>query len=169
MGCIQHASDDIALPIVERFIRSANSHCGGVILGFYFMRYRDGDISGKSTEECIAGILWLYGRVSVRRGLTSLVDCGWLEVVPPDPYAIKDILYSHSRISDISNRCAWCKLRSNFIETHHWPVRAIDGGTDTVRICRTCHKRYHQIEMTIMYKPTDSSLKMFSEMGDIEI
>lgn len=41
--------------------------------------------------------------------------------------------------------CRFCGYDRSFLDKHHYPVRAAQGGTDTINICANCHREFHQM------------------------
>lgn len=39
--------------------------------------------------------------------------------------------------------CEWCNKKTLVIHEHHFPIEKRMGGTETVKICPTCHAEYH--------------------------
>lgn len=39
--------------------------------------------------------------------------------------------------------CEWCKKKTLILHEHHFPIPKFNGGTETVKICPTCHFEYH--------------------------
>ena len=42
--------------------------------------------------------------------------------------------------------CEWCNNAFESLESHHFPVPKRNGGKDIVRICHTCHHKFHDYE-----------------------
>lgn len=41
--------------------------------------------------------------------------------------------------------CLFCGYNKSFLDEHHYPIRAKDGGTNTISICSNCHREFHYI------------------------
>lgn len=41
--------------------------------------------------------------------------------------------------------CEWCKGETYAIHEHHHPIKKCEGGTETIKICASCHCEFHHL------------------------
>lgn len=115
-----------------------------------------------SIKEIKAELGWYIGESHCKTSIRKLLELDLLVRTTRTAEQTKDILFINKPTSDPS-LCVWCKEKSRSMENHHWPIGREQGGTETVRICEYCHKEYHALERSKVFKPSVKSLEMFKE------
>ena len=41
--------------------------------------------------------------------------------------------------------CLFCGYKKTTLDEHHYPIRAKDGGANTISICPNCHRLFHEL------------------------
>lgn len=42
--------------------------------------------------------------------------------------------------------CEWCKINTEVLHEHHYPIRKEHRGIEVVKICPNCHHEFHKLE-----------------------
>jgi len=46
---------------------------------------------------------------------------------------------------DYISGCIFCGISHITLDEHHYPIRAKDGGVNTITICPNCHRHFHEL------------------------
>lgn len=91
---------------------------------------------------------------TLNRRIASLCKKGIIEKINSDDFIVGLLKSKKPSIIKIKGavKCNWCKGVVVYLQEHHHPIRACDGGKDIVRICPSCHYEYHYLKMTGILK-----------------
>lgn len=69
-------------------------------------------------------------------------------IVACDFLRLKDLVIAESIARPDSGECEceWCGNKVERLEEHHFPFPKRLGGSETVRICPECHRKFHRLE-----------------------
>lgn len=96
------------------------------------------------------------GERSIQRTLSDLKDAGHLRMqisagLPSDK-AVQILCAKEGQRFPYVPRyavhpleCPWCKGETIILHAHHFPIPRSEGGTETIRICASCHAEYHAL------------------------
>lgn len=80
---------------------------------------------------------------SVSRTINSLIKKDYIE---------KKINYSDDEVFNILKKsnlyekcCIFCGYSKSTLDEHHYPIRAKNGGTKTIKLCANCHREFHEL------------------------
>lgn len=90
-------------------------------------------ISKRTTQKAVSGLL----KNKYIRKLTDLEKFNYLNS--------KNLNNSETGFI----KCAWCKINTNIIHEHHYPISRSNGGNNVVKICPNCHSDFHASLFTI--------------------
>jgi len=49
--------------------------------------------------------------------------------------------------------CLFCGIDDIPLERHHFPIRRVDGGKETIKLCPNCHRKFHELaDYTFPYR-----------------
>lgn len=60
-------------------------------------------------------------------------------------YTYKEVFDILSKGYSHENGCIICGYSKSTLDEHHYPVRAKNGGNETISICANCHREFHEI------------------------
>ena len=112
--------------------------------------------SRRLSVSFLAGVTGLSSQ-TVTEACKALSGKQWIEISEIlAPSEIKEMVVHGKRPQYWQNpgaqKCQWCKGTTAVLHEHHYPIRNVDGGIDTVSICPNCHAEYHSIESSREYK-----------------
>jgi hypothetical protein len=76
---------------------------------------------------------------SVLSALKELIDMGLARKILITDKEAFDLLCRNSA----DTGCLFCGWNNAALDSHHYPVRAKDGGIETIDICPNCHREFH--------------------------
>jgi hypothetical protein len=86
-------------------------------------------------------IIKAKSRNGMRKRLMNLVSKGVLDrIVFHD-----DFVYEKLKSGQFIKGCHFCGYDKSALDEHHYPIRAKDGGTETISICANCHREFHTL------------------------
>lgn len=75
----------------------------------------------------------------------------------------KEVFETLNKQSCGNGGCLFCGYNKSFLDKHHYPKRAKDGGTSTISICSNCHREFHYMaDYSKKYRPSTSLLLKIS-------
>lgn len=78
---------------------------------------------------------------SISRSINDLIRKGYLK--RHETYT--DIeAFELLNSSNSVNGCLFCGFNRCTLDKHHYPIRAKDGGLDTINLCPNCHRMFHE-------------------------
>lgn len=102
-------------------------------------------IDWKNTKDVkILAELSGLSKSTIKRHIKKLQEFGFVDTEENiSQEQIKEKLFSYEK----RFKCEWCNQNVYLIEEHHYPIPKRQGGTDVVKICPTCHRTFHNIEL----------------------
>jgi hypothetical protein len=137
------ASTHIEVP--NYFIDEAMSGLSGKALVSYLAILRRSDIfqGGKFcawTSELMR-ITGISDPRSVGSAINELIGAGLIERTRINDQEA----YEYLKKGEFKYGCYFCGYNRSPLDAHHYPVRAKDGGAETINICANCHREFHQL------------------------
>ena len=53
------------------------------------------------------------------------------------------LMFEKLNVKNSDNGCLFCGYDSSPLDKHHFPIRAKEGGSETIEICANCHREFH--------------------------
>lgn len=107
------------------------------------MIYSTMDWHGSPDLKNLEGIL---GKKVIKSNIRKLEKLGILPKNIHSPQEIAEILKNKPTEGVGRHVCEWCSRKTLLLHEHHFPISKLKGGTETVRICGTCHYEYHHLQ-----------------------
>ena len=83
-----------------------------------------------------------FTKESISRSISNLIRKGYL--IRVKKYSDNDAFKTlNKKSSDVG--CLFCGFSEVTLDNHHYPIRAKDGGEDTIRLCPNCHRKFHEL------------------------
>lgn len=79
---------------------------------------------------------------SISRSISKLISKGFIEKY--ENITDKEAFESISKGTLSSYGCRLCGYSKCTLDEHHYPIRAKDGGTNTIPLCPNCHRLFHE-------------------------
>jgi hypothetical protein len=85
---------------------------------------------------------------TTRNLINKLNKNGVIEILKMDPEEMKNILANKNFTNKgIGTKiCQWCNCKTILVHEHHYPIPKRLNGTETVKICPSCHYEYHHLQ-----------------------
>ena len=101
-------------------------------------------------DNAVADLPLLYKQPrTLSRNLSKLENMGLIRLVGHNHDLVEYIKSKAKKRKSIFEsaglECEWCGDKVMILESHHYPIQRVDGGTETVNICPTCHSMYHNL------------------------
>lgn len=92
-------------------------------------------------------ILTFIDSSTIKRIVNRLETLGLIKKVNTNREMIIDKLKSKPSVIGVGNKlCTLCKSTTAQLHNHHYPIKASEGGTETIGICPNCHFEFHYME-----------------------
>lgn len=92
-------------------------------------------------------ILTFIDSSTIKRIISKLETLGLIKKVNTNRKMIIDKLKSKPSVTGVGSKvCALCKSTTAQLHNHHYPLKASEGGTETIGICPNCHFEFHYME-----------------------
>lgn len=100
-----------------------------------------------NTESINNNVLDFISNSTFKRIISNLVDKKLLKKVNTNRSLIIEKLKSKPAVIGVGNKqCSICKSITAQIHNHHYPIKACEGGTETIELCPNCHFEFHFME-----------------------
>lgn len=83
--------------------------------------------------------------VSEKRVSSILKSLIRKEYLRTHSYSDKEVFEIISKGITYEDGCFFCGYSKSYLDKHHYPIRAKDGGKDTIDICSNCHREFHEL------------------------
>jgi len=92
--------------------------------------------------------------------LQQLAQREWVSARTVSDNEAHELLATKARYSLATtpgSECEWCGAITPVLEKHHHPIKARDGGQETVNICGSCHAEFHFLTESVFYCATEKA------------
>ena len=86
-------------------------------------------------------LLNITNKKTVYKKIQKLKDLKLISFTKLSDKQVYDILNK----SDSKTGCLFCGYNRCSLDKHHYPIRAKDGGIDTINLCPNCHREFHEL------------------------
>lgn len=86
-------------------------------------------------------LLYISNKKTIYKKIQKLKDLKLISFTKLSDKQVYDILNK----SDSKDGCLFCGYNRCSLDKHHYPIRAKDGGKDTIKLCPNCHRRFHEL------------------------
>ncbi len=181
-SCISHPKGDPFWVVYPPIASIVNGEATKAYFLIYFqIRLTAGDLPSRlfaSPSDVSSACFGQYGYKTLSVAAKSLLRDGWVDVLTDEQAACYLTSSCDKQPWCGHLRCSWCGSRTPVLQSHHYPIRRVRGGTETVRICPNCHYTFHYLTDYPAYRPTDKCLdaldgvpfpeKLVNEILDME-
>lgn len=129
----------------SKYIMRTTSSEGAMILAILHEMDKVGESVMESELKLKVLLDINLGEKAFGNHLEKLKQAGYVESVKLRPQEISSFLMKKDiKGLGIGNfLCPWCNSKTLIPHEHHYPIPKHLGGTETVRVCPTCHFEYH--------------------------
>lgn len=85
--------------------------------------------------------LFKMSKESIHRKLNNLQRYNYLKI--ENQCKTDAEVYEYLNKQNSSTGCLFCGYNEYILDQHHYPIRAKDGGTETITLCPNCHRAFH--------------------------
>lgn len=80
---------------------------------------------------------------TIHRKLRILQSHNYITLEPK--YQTDEEVFNYLNLKNSSTGCLFCGYNKYTLDRHHYPIRAKDGGTETITLCPNCHRAFHYL------------------------
>ena len=92
-------------------------------------------------------VLTFIDHSTLKRLVNKLESLGLLRKVDTNREMIIEELRKKPSVKGVGNKvCTLCNSTTAQLHFHHYPLKASEGGTETIGICPNCHFEFHYME-----------------------
>lgn len=103
-----------------------------------------------------------FSKTKILKTINSLKDKDL--IVVEDNIDDEEVFKALSNGFEYNNGCVLCGYNKSFLDKHHYPIRAKDGGDKTISICSNCHREFHNMaDYSKKYNPSVKLIKMMTQ------
>lgn len=158
-SCISHQEGQSVAVSSYSYFEITNDPKTAVIIGAFHLDYLGlRPLKRPTLENIRRAMIGVLDTSALRKKIKQLVKDGWLETFSINEEYVVSLLKSKpsQNFDYFDEVCEWCGSSTFKTQEHHYPVRAKDGGTETVSICANCHFEFHQIADPLYFRATEA-------------